>query len=104
MATYSNVEGFISKHPATFTAQGHWYFYVTCFQLFFDFLSSRPPPHFVLVVWYGLVNVPGLFSSKQYRHNVFGIVWSMCRDCLELNSPGTLGTFGNQPSFVKFIM
>jgi len=23
---------------------------------------------FVLVVWYGLVNVPGLFSTKQSRH------------------------------------
>jgi len=37
---------------------------------------------FVLVVWYGLVNVPGLFD--------------MCRDCLKSgisNSPGTKGIF-----------
>jgi hypothetical protein len=29
--------------------------------------------HFVLVVWYGLVKVPGLLSSKQARYNVPGL-------------------------------
>jgi len=58
--------------------------------------------HFVLVVWYGLVNVPGLFEMCRDCLKCAGTVWNvpglfeMCRDCLESeisNSPGTLGNF-----------
>jgi len=41
--------------------------------------QPRPPAgQCAGTVW----NVPGLF----------GMVWSICRDCLELNSPGTFKT------------
>jgi hypothetical protein len=76
MAPFCDFQGFISKHPATFPAQGYWYFYVTCFLTLFlaSFLifgPKDPPP---LDIWFSYLEggggiVPGLFE--------------MCRDCLK---------------------
>ena len=45
--------------------------------------------HFVLVVWYGLVNVPGLFGMCRDCLECAGTVWKCAGTVWIPNSPGT---------------